>query len=393
MQLIWLLIVTLICSISDTVIAAQKLSTTVMSYSDSTDVSITEEVMLYQVDLSAKTQLSIDLGIDSVSSASFEVATTATPLAEDEVVEERIMTQDDDDDDDESSDTEYSYQNQTKVRTSGALSLTHLWTHDIKTTTSISGSSKSDYVSQTLGQTLSLPLGSKTTLALGAYFTSNQNSPENVTTNVYLLPPEGKNLDSTRISGLASLERLLSPTKKLKLLAEAFKSTGYQSTGYQRMSITDSTKTNEALEVLPDGRKGAAITAVYSQWIDPGMAFHLRGRYYKDSYSINAWTTDMSLPFYLNDKWIITPRYRYYNQTMAQFWMEEAETVPTGYFTNSYSLGEIKSYQIGLGVARNFDATWFSTPIFGTLHAGYDYYTAESGFYSQSLTVGLDINF
>ncbi len=217
MQLIWLLIVTLVCSISDKVMAAQKLSTTVMSYSDSTDVSITEEVMLYQVDLSAKTQLSIDLGIDSVTSTSFEVATIATPLAEDEYVEERILTQDDDDDDDDgeaSQEILYSKQSQTKVRTSRSISLTHAWTHDIKTMTSLSGSSKSDYVSQTIGQTLSLPLGSKTTFALGGYSTSNQNSPENVTTNVYLLPPEGKDLDSTRLSGHASLERLLSSTKK-----------------------------------------------------------------------------------------------------------------------------------------------------------------------------------
>ncbi len=159
------------------------------------------------------------------------------------------------------------------------------------------------------------------------------------------------------------------------------------------MTITDSSETGEALEVLPYGRKGGAITAVYSQGLDPGIAFHLRGRYYKDSYGIDSWSTDVSLPFYFRDNWILTPRYRYYNQTMASFWMEKSSTVPTGYFTNSYSLGDRKSYQLGLGITRNFDAKWLSSLIFGTIHAGYDYYTAESGFYSKNLTVGLDINF
>lgn len=372
----------------DKIMAAQTGSVRSMLYTDSDRTQIWENLFLYQLDLSAKTQLSAQYGLDTVSSATINTASQSTGVTNYSLDKQSITSPLDDEHDDEHEGSEEgTIPGSTSYRHSGSIALTHAFTHDIKSTSSFKFSDKDDYFSTTLGQSLTLPIvDSMTTLSGGVYWTNNQNSPKIDTTNAFILPPIGASLDSQDLTAIVSVERLLNTKQKVKLIAEVFSQKGYLSTGYQRVPITSGTPGGEALEVLPDSRNGYALSAIFSQWLNDDSAVHLRGRLYQDSYDIQALSGEIQYLKYWDEDIHWRLKYRYYTQTAASFWGSSFESVPDGYFSNHTSLGSFDAHQISAGLSwDHFD--W------GLISVDVSTYVTNRDFQFQTISVGLSHTF
>ncbi|MBT5953436.1 DUF3570 domain-containing protein [bacterium] len=376
------------------VLGEQSLSVHSMGYSDSDDISIWEGFVLYKKDLSDSTNLSIQYGIDSVTSASFNAISETTPsvqsasLRSSTIQEATLQIRDDDEDENEEHDDDHDENNENtsqalaKLRHSASISMEHNYTNEISGVTSIQGSSKSDYVSYTLGQTISMPiLDNLTTFGLGAYYTQNTNTPHIPTTNLDLLPPQGESLNSNQMTSILSIERIISNKSRIKVLAEAYNQTGYLSTGYQRVPIENGTLSGDALEVLPNERTGVALTAIYSQWLLKNSAGHIRARYAKDSYGMIGLSGDLTLLTYLSDAIIGEIRYRYYHQTSADFYGQSFNSLPSGFFSNHRSLSEFTAYMIG-------GALTFDIGSWGSANVSADLYQTDKGLSFGTVSLG-----
>ena len=370
MQLILPLIIIMLVFMVETGYAEGKFNVRGMAYGDSDDVSIWEGLILYETVLDNHDELSLEYGYDSVTSASF--STSSGPSA--------TLIEGEEEEEGEHGEGESKV---TKGRHSGSVNFKHYFTSDIYGTSSLQLSTKSDYTSGTLGQTISFPFPNRDTiLGFGAYYTANYNEPEVNTTNAFLIPEED-NLDSNQITSIISIEHLINQKSRIKFLTEHFVSSGYLSTGYQFVPIKTGPPTNEALEQLPDSRTGTAFSIVYSRWLFDASAIHWRLRLYNDDFGITAQSTDMTRLTYLNDNMILDLKYRYYQQTKADFWANKFPTVPAGNFTNHPALEDFVSHQFSLGLRYELESG-------NVIKPSLDHYLSDTGFSFTTISVGYE---
>ncbi|MBT5855726.1 DUF3570 domain-containing protein [bacterium] len=364
------------------IFAEQYIAFKSLNFKDSKKIDIWEGLVLYKTDLSTHTQMTVQYGLDSVTSASFGVVSGVSGAS---ASASAIRISDDEEDDDE--DSEYTAsERSTKTRQQAGLSITHAFAPDVKGTSSVRMSYKTDYQSYIAGQTITFPIaGPNTILGVGGYYTQNNNNPLVTTTNVQLEPPS--DTDSTRVTVIGSLEHVLSRKSKLKFLAEGFEDKGYLSTGYQRVTITSDD--SEALEVLPSTRTGLALSMIYSQWLFDSAALHLRGRVYQDSYDINAYSLDAQIMKYLAEDLVGDVRLRYYTQSSASFFGESFVNMPDGFFTNHPALSQFNAYQATAGIKKEVE--WFGGD--GAISAVVSFYYADLDYNFGTLMLGYETTF
>lgn len=397
MQLILILIAALVATWQENVWAANYLSLKSFGFTDSDQVGIWQGLVLYKTDLSDNTALSVRYGLDVVTSASSlsNVLNGTTGASKNSVSKRSYSTSDDREDDDNSplnsSDSDHERTApKVSTRQSAGVGLTQHFTHDISGTTSLDLSDKSDYFSYTAGQSLTFPgWDPLTTVSAAGFYTHNHNMPNTSTTNPVMLPPSG-NVDSTYISGVLGMERILSKTSKIKVLLEPFTRTGYLASTTQYIPIYSGTATTAALEVLPNKREGYAASAIWSQWLNPSAALHVRGRYYQDTFGIRAWSTDLNWYQSFGDNLLLTLMYRYYSQTEASFWHASLPAVPgAGYFTNHPALSQFNSNEYGLYFRRDVELAG----LLGNFNGGINYYASSRKYYFLTYNVGYEVEF
>lgn len=139
------------------------------------------------------------------------------------------------------------------------------------------------------------------------------------------------------------------------------------------------------LEQRPDVRNEVSFNARYIQYVDPlDAAAHLGYRFFHDSWDINAHTFDADWVQPLPDGWSITPRFRYYSQSAANFYrpyflFKSAEPttatgqldlaqVPIGAYTSDWRLAGFGALSGGITVSKKVGKAI-------TLEGGFEYYT------------------
>lgn len=383
MQLVLPLVIFLLIFMVESGYAQHKMNVRLMDYVDSNNVKIWEALVLYETALDNQDELSLEYGFDSVTSASFGGVSTSSAESG---VSNYQPTDEDEDDEEEAGQTGFGSGDETKVRHSGSVAYKHYFNHDVYGTSSLQFSTKSDYTSATLGQTISFPFPNRDTIiGLGAYYTGNQNNPEETTTNAFLLPDQD-NTNSDQVTAILSIEHLINQKSKIKFLTEHFIQRGYLSTGYQFVPIDNGTPSDEALESLPDSRTGTALSLIYSRWVFDASAIHWRLRLYNDDYGINANSTDISFITYLKEDLIFDVKYRLYQQSRADFWSSSFNTIPDGYFTDHPALRDFTAHQISLGLSKELSNGHI-------IKGSFDHYVTDTEFVYDTISVGYEFEF
>jgi Protein of unknown function (DUF3570) len=104
----------------------------------------------------------------------------------------------------------------------------------------------------------------------------------------------------------------------------------------------------------PDTRSRWALVTKYAHYYPWDGAIKASYRYYRDDWSVQAHTLDVTYDQKLDSDWIISPRVRLYTQTAASFYGQLFSS-PETYMSADYRLSALSSILGGLGFTKKID--------------------------------------
>ncbi len=222
--------------------------------------------------------------------------------------------------------------------------------------------------------------------------------------------------DDTRNSYTLSLafSQILNKNTQVSLFADIVHQSGWLSNPMQRVYFADRDNyyvgnaahidnyTNDLntevfhlgddIERLPDARLKVPIGGRLNYYINERMVFRSYYRFYSDDWGIVSNTLSVELPVKLSDKYSISPGFRYYTQTEADYFAGYEQHLSTSkYYTSDFDLSEFNASQYSLGFSYKDIFTEFHI---GKLHLKtldlkYSYYERDSGLSANIITGGV----
>ncbi|UMB55499.1 DUF3570 domain-containing protein [Lutibacter sp. A64] len=134
---------------------------------------------------------------------------------------------------------------------------------------------------------------------------------------------------------------------------------GLLSTPFQRVyfsdvadSFIDNFQLADAVERLPDSRFKVAAGGRLNWYLNEIFTVRTFYRYYFDDWGISSHTASIEVPVKITDKFTLYPSYRFYNQTVADYFRPYESALSTDeFYTADYDLSEYSANQIGFGVS------------------------------------------
>jgi hypothetical protein len=286
-----------------------------------TDISNTIELKLIKFDSrSRERSVNFELGIDHYTSASSDKINPAT-ISSASYADTRIYPS-----------LSYTIKDAEKGTTIGAVA---------------SFSSEYDYISKGLG--INFAKASK-----------DNNREFSIKAQAYLdqwkiiLPVELRSLRESegytpRNSYSTSLaySQVVNQRFQFVLMADAVMQKGLLGTSYQRVYFKDN---SENYEHLPDNRFKLPVGIKANYFLSDRFVFRSSYRFYTDNWGVRAHTADLEIPIKLNPFFSISPFYRYYTQSAANYFAPYgAHSASETYFTSDYDLSKFNSQFFGAG--------------------------------------------
>jgi hypothetical protein len=102
-------------------------------------------------------------------------------------------------------------------------------------------------------------------------------------------------------------------------------------------------------ENVPNQRIRHVAAAEFGAYLGFGVAaFHRQGGYF-DSWGVRAWIPETAFPVEIGERWLVTPRHKYYYQLPADFYRTSYPASALGeWTTGDVRLGHLESHEIGL---------------------------------------------
>ncbi|MFL0798379.1 MAG: DUF3570 domain-containing protein [Cellvibrionaceae bacterium] len=259
--------------------------------------------------------------VDSVTSASIDVITTASPYTE----ERTEMS------------VGFDY-----LRDKTILSLTH------------STSQENDYDASTTSFGISQDFfGDLTTLSMGISFGSDEvgkrgddNFSETIDRRNYRL----------------GLTQVITPSLILNLTAETITDEGFLNNPYRSIRYLDSnsaTGYSYASEVYPETRTSDAIALRAKYYLPYRAALKFEYRSYTDSWGISASNFELGYIHPLDHNWTLEGRYRFYDQTSADFYSDLfAYANAQNFLARDKELSTFSTNTLGIGITYEFNDNW-----------------------------------
>ncbi len=148
---------------------------------------------------------------------------------------------------------------------------------------------------------------------------------------------------STRLAAGVQVGQLLSPRLQAGLSYAITSLAGTLENPYRRARIL----TTLFPERLPDLRHRHVAGAEIGAYLGFGAAvFHRQGAY-ADSWGVRAWIPETALPVELGERWLVTPRHKYYYQLPADFY-RTSYSAREGHYTGDIRLGHLEGHELGV---------------------------------------------
>ncbi|WP_321317826.1 DUF3570 domain-containing protein [Labilibaculum sp.] len=142
---------------------------------------------------------------------------------------------------------------------------------------------------------------------------------------------------------------------------EVVSQSGLLSTPFHRVFFDDASAfadnknelaTRSHIEHLDDSRTKIPISIRWNYYLSDFIRLKTFYRYYSDSWGISAHTASIELPMTVSPSFIVSPFFRYHNQTAAddfyKFGQASASNTPE-FYTSDYDLSDFNSYKVGVG--------------------------------------------
>ncbi|WP_298442739.1 DUF3570 domain-containing protein [uncultured Ferrimonas sp.] len=283
-------------------------------------MSIDGPALLIRKKASESVAVSAYYYLDSISSASVDVISTASPYTEE--------------------------------RHEGQLGLEYLRDKTL-IALSLRQSDEDDYLSRSIGLSVSQDtFGDLTTLSLGLGYGDNdigRNGDDNFSARS----------EQYRVS--AGLSQIVSRNLTTQLNIEAIADQGFLNNPYRTVRYLDSTipaGVGYQAEVYPETRNSFAAKVSASYFLPYRAALLGHYRYYRDSWEISANDIELGYRQPLLQQLELELKLRYYQQSQAEFYSDLfAFRDAQNYLARDKELSEFNNYTLGLGLTYQLPAT------------------------------------
>jgi hypothetical protein len=232
-----------------------------------------------------------------------------------------------------------------------------------------------DTVTNTTGGTITYTTasGQTVTLSSGSTYTSEGS---------YKIP---SNPRQTYTTGW-SYTQIINTRLQASFLADITYQHGYLGLPFHRVYYTDGTDT---VENLPSSRFKLPLGIRINYFLGDNIILRAYYRYYQDDWGIRSHTASLEVPVKINSFFSVSPFYRYYVQTAADYFAayEQHQKTDT-YFTSNYALSAFSSHYFGGNIRLSPPAGIFHSSL-KTLEVRYGHYTQTTDLMSDVVSLSL----
>jgi hypothetical protein len=183
-----------------------------------------------------------------------------------------------------------------------------------------------------------------------------------------------------------SFSQVINTRLQVAFLLDGVYQNGYLGLPFHRVYFTDGT---DSVEKLPSNRLKLPLGFRLNYFLGDRVILRTYYRYYVDSWGIRSHTASLEVPFKITPFFSISPFYRYYTQTAANYFSPYEQHLKTdGYYTSNYSLSAFSSQFFGAGIRLAPPKGIFNTHL-ATLELRYGHYTQTTDLVSDVISLNL----
>lgn len=198
---------------------------------------------------------------------------------------------------------------------------------------------------------------------------------------------EGSSRNS--FNGSLSVSQVINKRLQALIIIEPAYQHGLLATKYQRVYFTNSPVKSET---LPQNRYKLPIGLRLNYFAGDKIILRSFYRYYTDSWGINANTFELETPVKLNPFISISPFYRFYQQSQAEYFAPFAQhSVSESYFTSDFDLSKFNSNFFGAGIRLAPPKGVFGLSHLKGLEIRYGHYIRSTGLNSNIISLHLKV--
>lgn len=208
-------------------------------------------------------------------------------------------------------------------------------------------------------------------------------------------PFENENRNSYSLS--LGFSQILTKRLQASLSVDVVSQNGLLGTPFQRVYFADNPdffvedfQLADDVERLPDTRFKIPLGLRLNYYLNDWAVVRTFYRYYFDDWGIRSNTASIEVPLRLNDKFTVSPSYRYYQQSAVDYFYPKEEAISTlDFYTSDFDLSEYHANQYGIGVQYKDIFTRARFLIFGlkTINLRYANYNRSNGLDASIVTL------
>ena len=196
---------------------------------------------------------------------------------------------------------------------------------------------------------------------------------------------EGRHEPRNSYSASLSYSQVANQRFQFSLLADLVSQKGLLATSYQRVYFKNNTETYEQ---LPDSRFKIPVGIKANYFLSDRFIIRSSYRYYSDNWGVQAHTADLELPIKLTPFFSISPFYRYYTQTAADYFAPyKQHNISDNFFTSDYDLAKFNSQFFGSGIRITPEKGVFGIAHWNMLELRYGHYSRSNGLNSNIISL------
>jgi len=196
---------------------------------------------------------------------------------------------------------------------------------------------------------------------------------------------EGVHKPRNSYSASLSFSQVVNQRLQFSLLADAVSQKGLLATSYQRVYFKDN---SESYEQLPDSRFKIPVAIKASYFLGDRFVIRSSYRYYTDNWGVTAHTADLEVPVKITPFFSVSPFYRYYTQTAADYFAPyKQHNINDHFFTSDYDLSQFNSQFFGTGVRATPEKGVFGIAHWSMAELRYGHFTRNNGLNSNIISL------
>ncbi|QHL86042.1 DUF3570 domain-containing protein [Nibribacter ruber] len=187
----------------------------------------------------------------------------------------------------------------------------------------------------------------------------------------------------------ASLAQVINKRLQASLILDLAYQTGQLATPYQRVYFTDN---SVHVERLPDTRVKVPLGLRLNYFATDRILVKTFYRFYTDDWGIMGHSAEVELPFKLTPFLSVSPFYRFYSQSAADYFAPyRAHTAQEEFYTSDYDLSEFVSHLFGVNLRYNSAAGILGISKLNTLELRYDHYNRDTGLVADAVSLAVTL--